>query len=261
MSWGAVAAVGASVVGGMISSDAAGSAADAQAGSAAASDATQRYMYDTTRADNQQFLQTGQQANKQLATLLGLSGDSTNRLYGSLNKQFTAQDMYADPIYASGFETALRNGNQGINRLAAAGGTLNSGATLKALSRFGAETANNYGNDAFNRFNTNQTNQYNRLAGVSGAGQTSANTIGAAGSNAANVISNNATSLGNARAASAIGTGNAINGGISNALSSYQNNQLMNRLFGGTNSVTPTIYGTNALNAPASSMSWNTLVP
>jgi hypothetical protein len=96
-----------------MSSNAAGDAADAQAQSAAQSDATQRYQYDTTRADNAPFRETGLAANNKLTELMN---------GGSFARRFTSADMNADPVYQSGLQFGLDQGTQGINRQAAAGG-------------------------------------------------------------------------------------------------------------------------------------------
>lgn len=66
-------AVGATLVGGVASANAAGKAADAQAEGANNANDTQRYMYDTTRADNAPFLANGTAASNRLAYLMGLS--------------------------------------------------------------------------------------------------------------------------------------------------------------------------------------------
>lgn len=68
----AAAVVGSAVVGGVMQSNAAGKAADAQSSAAAQADATQRYQYDQTRADNAPFRNSGVAANNQLSKLLGL---------------------------------------------------------------------------------------------------------------------------------------------------------------------------------------------
>jgi len=70
---------GASVVGGLIAADSAGDALQSQEAGAARSDATQRYQYDTTRADNAPFRQTGVAANTRLAQLMGLGGGAMTR--------------------------------------------------------------------------------------------------------------------------------------------------------------------------------------
>ena len=66
MTWVAAAIGGSALLGAWSSNKAAG----AQADSAAASDATQRYMYDQTRADNAPFRETGLAANNALAAMM-----------------------------------------------------------------------------------------------------------------------------------------------------------------------------------------------
>lgn len=69
MSWGAVA--GAAV--GLVGSSMAGDASDAQAGAAAQTDATNRYIFDEQKKLQEPFRQTGLNANNRLAYLMGLS--------------------------------------------------------------------------------------------------------------------------------------------------------------------------------------------
>ena len=210
MAWGIVASVGVGLVGAGMASDAAGNAADAQSASAAQSDATQRYQYDTTRADNAPFRETGLQANNQLASLMNS---------GQFSRKFTTADMNADPVYQSGLQFGLSEGTKGINRQAAAGGSMLSGATLKALTRFGNDYGSTKANESYNRFNTDQNSQYNKLAGLSGAGQQATNQVSAAGQNMANNISASQQGVGNARGSAYLSQGNswqnAINGGVS----------------------------------------------
>ena len=227
--WDALISAGGSILGGLLGANAAGNAANTQAQSAAQSDATQRYMYDTTRADNAPFLQNGQAGSNRLAQLLGLSGNTGSADYGSLNRKFNANDLANDAVYNSGLQFGLDEGTKGINNQAAANGGLLSGATLKALTRYGNDYGTTKANDAYNRYNTDQTNQYNRLAGISGAGQQAASQVGSAGANYGNNVSNTAMSLGNARAASGIAQSNAISGGINGAVNGYNQNQLMSK--------------------------------
>lgn len=169
-----------------------------------------------------QALQAAQQA--------ALPGAQADPNYGSLTRNFTDADIDADPVYQRTFQTALNNGNQAVNRLAAAGGGLNSGATLKALTKFGADTANTYAGGAYDRFNNNNTQIYNRLAGISGSGQTAVNTMSQSGQQNAATVGNNLIGIGNARAAASVGAGNAINSGIGSVSNFYQQNQLLNSL-------------------------------
>lgn len=313
MSGVATAIAGSAILGAVVSSNAAGKAASAQENAANQADATQRYQYDTTRADNAPFRESGVAANNRLSYLLGLSStggptsgnslagqrlvdtssgvpqynvelygnnsayrdawdeiakghygaygkdynqfsDSNdieralrsrlqNQLtqdnqalqndsaHGSLLRNFSADDLNADPVYQSGLQFGLDEGTKGINRMAAASGNSLSGATLKALTRFGNDYGSTKANESFNRFNVNRDSTYNKLAGLSGAGQQSTNQVSAAGQNMANNVSQNQIGVGNARAASAIGQANGINNSLSQGYNMYQQTQLMNNLF------------------------------
>lgn len=150
--------------------------------------------------------------------------------YGSLTRNFSQQDLDNDVIYQNTHQYAQDQGNLGVNRLAAASGSQLSGATLKALQRSGANIANQYGNESFNRSNVEKTNTYNRLAGLSGAGQQATNQVASAGQNMANQVSNNQTALGNARGASAIAQGNAWSNALSSGVNAYQQQNYLNSL-------------------------------
>lgn len=212
---------GSSVLSGLLGSNAASKAAQAQADAANNANATQLAMYNQTRADNAPFRQTGLDANSKLASLMAS---------GQFDKKFTAQDMAADPVYNSGLQFGLDQGTQGINRQAAAGGSFLSGATLKALTKYGNDYASTKANDAYNRFNTDQANQYNRYAGLSGAGQQATNQVSNAGQNMANQVSNNQVGAGNAQASGYMGQANAVSGAIGQAYNNYNQNQLLNLL-------------------------------
>ncbi len=312
-----IGAVAGPVIGGLMGSDSAGDAAAAQQQAAAQSDATQRYFYDTTRADNAPFRETGLAANNRLAQLMGLSGgsgktreqlraellgsytrngsgggsanalmgqpaaqrtpvyspfrqgnsddgnwggeiigytdggsggsyidesglnsevdrqfaDQTARqqaaerdpAFGSLMRNFTMADRDADPVYQSGLQFGLSEGTKGINRQAAASGSMLSGATLKALTRFGNDYGSTKANESYNRFNNNQTQQYNRLAGISGAGQQATNQVSAAGQNAGNQISASQQGAGNARASGYLAQGNAMQNAVNGGISAWNN--------------------------------------
>lgn len=78
MGFGAVAGV----AGALISSSASGDAADAQASAAAATDATNRYIFDEQKKMQEPFRNVGVQANNRLAYLLGLDTGAANDPYG-----------------------------------------------------------------------------------------------------------------------------------------------------------------------------------
>lgn len=267
------------IVGGLLGADASNSAANTQADaadrSAQATLQAQRetndlnkYMYDTSRGDQLPFLQTGQAANAELAQLLGIGPNTSGRGdYGYLRDQFNMNDLQKDVPYQLGYQNALDQGLLGVNRLAAASGSLNSGATLKALQDRAANVANQYAGDAYNRYEQRAANTYNRLAGLSGAGQTTANSLANSGSNyansnanasmgTANALSNIYTGAANSRAASGIAGANSLAGGLNSVSNYYQTQNLLSSLAGGNKGGSSAIYGNNDLSQPLSAFNW-----
>lgn len=174
-----------------------------------------------------------QQAQAQQGAQQTAQGDPA---YGSLMRDFSATDLNADPVYQSGLQFGLDEGTKGLSRMASANGGRDSGALLKALTRFGNDYGSTKANDSYNRFSNNKLSKFNMLSGVAGTGQAATNQISAAGQNMANNVSQNQLAAGNSRAAGYIGQSNAVNNGISQGYNMYQSNQLMEKLF-------PTKYG------------------
>lgn len=148
--------------------------------------------------------------------------------YGSLLRNFSAADMQADPVYQSGLQFGLTEGQKGIDRAFAARGGVLSGAAAKAMARFGNDYASTKANESYNRFNNNQTQIYNRLAGISGTGQNAATQIATQGAQVANSIGQNTIGAGNARASGYISGANALTGAIGQGYNIWQQNQMMN---------------------------------
>lgn len=169
-------------------------------------------------------------------TPLDTAAATADPAYGSFTKKFTVDDLNNDVPYQQGFKYALDQGQLGVNRLAAASGSLNSGSTLKALQDRAANVANQYAGDAYNRWNNDKNTQYNMLAGLSGAGQTASNAVASSGANAANAISNTQTGVGNSRAASSIAGANGLTGGLNSISNYYQTQNLLSKLGGTQNS-------------------------
>lgn len=164
-------------------------------------------------------------------------GDSN---FGSLLKRFSESDLEADPVYQSGLQFGLDQGTGAINARATQMGGYDSGATLKALTRYANDYGSTKANESYNRFNTDQGNIYNRLAGVSGSGQTATNQVQAAGTNMANNVSNLAVNAGDARAAGVVGQANAWGGALKSGVGAYQNyqdNEYLKKLLSGGGSV------------------------
>jgi hypothetical protein len=197
MSWAAVIAGGAALVGGAMSSNASKKAAKAQAASADAASQIQWDMYDQTRQDLDPYKQAGTTSLSQMMDQMGANG--------YFNKNYTGQDLYNDPSY----QFRLQQGQDAIQSSAAAQGGLLSGATLKALQNFGQQSASQEYGNAYNRFNADQTNRYNRLSDISGRGQNAAAQVGNAGMQTGQAVANNTMAGANAQAAGIIGSNNA----------------------------------------------------
>lgn len=143
-------------------------ALDAQRRAAGDANQTMWNMYQQQRQDMEPWRAAGAGA------LTGLQGDFM-------------KDWKKDPAY----QFQLNEGNKAINAAASARGLGNSGATLKALTKYGQDYANTAYDQAYNR-------QYNRLSSLAGLG-----------SNAASTNASNAGQYGQGVAANYIGLGNA----------------------------------------------------
>ncbi len=131
-----------------------------------------------------------------------------------------------------GYQFQLQQGQDSVNALAGARGGLNSGATLQALSTFNQGLANQeYGN------------YLSRLMGMAGSGQSAAGMQANASTNAASGVSNALGNLGNAQSAGTIGVGNAISGGINNAIGMWNYQNAMRPSGGNMFGLTPSFGG------------------
>jgi hypothetical protein len=149
--------------------------------------------------------------------------------YGSLLKNFTGEDLENEP----GYQFGLQQGQQQLDRRAAAGGNYFSGAALKGAARFGNDYASTKFGDAFNRDSANKTRIYNFLSGGASLGQNAAAQTGNAGQVMAQQVGANTMGAANAAGAAGIAGANAISGGLNNMAGMYQQNQLINRVTSG----------------------------
>lgn len=171
-----------------------GSAAvQAQTDAASAANQTQWNMYNQTRSDLQPYNQAGTQA---LNTLQGS--------LGSLTKSYNPSDLQNDP----GYQFQMKQGLNALQNSAAARGNLNSGATLKAITQYGQNYAQNAYQNALTNYNNDRSMKYNMLSGLVTTGQNAAAQTGSAGTNLANQVSANQVGIGNAQASSIIGQQN-----------------------------------------------------
>lgn len=130
-------------------------------------------LFTENKDRNAPFLNAGTGAVNELAYLEGVGGsaqDGATGAQGSLNTPFTYQDLYKDPSY----DFRLNQGLNSLQASAAARGTLNSGAGLKAVNNYAQDYASQEYQNAFNRYQTQNQNVYSRLAGLAGIGQNAA---------------------------------------------------------------------------------------
>lgn len=150
---------------------------------------------------NQTMEQPWQQAGMNgLATLQSSMPD--------LTRQFTANDYHQSP----GFQFQLDQGNQAIQRSAAAKGLLGSTGTLKSLDSYSQGLANQDFQQAVNNFTNNQQQRFGMLSGLTNYGQEANRQLSGAGQNYANQVGQNYMGLGNATASADIGSANRMSG-------------------------------------------------
>jgi len=200
MPWSFIIPAAASLIGGMMSSDAASDASDSANAQSQKGLDLQKQMFDESVKRQEPFLQKGTEFFNRLAALHS-HPETGNEM------------MKMDPGY--GFR--LSEGLKSLDRQAAARGGLISGAALKAAQRYGQDYASNeFGN------------AYNRLAALANTGPRAAGVLTDLGTNYANnaqgVYNNMGMNSGNARLASGSAYGNAL-GGIGNQLGRWYQTQ------------------------------------
>ena len=232
--WVAGAVVGSSLIGASASRSAAGT----QAAAAEQGTAAQERMFERQVQLQEPWRKAGEAALNKLIPLTDY-------------QKFGMSQFQADPGYAF----RLSEGQKALERSAAARGGLLSGATGKALTRYGQEMGSQEYQNAFNRYQAERAAQLQPLQSLAGVGQTSANTLtnaaGQLGSNIAEGIGSAAA----ARASGYVGGANALTSGLGtylnysqgqNMLNALQNQRLVNQ-YGAGNVYTPSGGGSTNL--------------
>lgn len=176
----------ATIGGAVIGANAAGDAADKQTAASNYATDVQHQQYEQTRKDLEPWRRTGEGALSKLGS-------------PDYMRDFTVSDFSAgmDP----GYQFRMQEGQKAIERSAAARGGLNSGGTMKAISRYGQDYASNEYQNAYNRFNADRDRRFNRLSSLAGLGQTANSQTGQAGMNYATQAGQNAMGAANAQGA------------------------------------------------------------
>lgn len=210
---------GASLAGGLISSNATTRAANTAASAQDRATQLQYDMFNRNKADVQPWVNTGKLSLDQLSTFMGLpGGNSTDPNFGSLTRQFGMSDFQADP----GYQFRLQQGADMIKNQASALGGVNSGATLKSLSDYAQGQASSEYQNAYNRWNTTLNNIFSRLSGVAGTGANAAMGIAGIGTTVAGQAGANTANAGQLLGAGQLGSANALSAAITNAAPNIQ---------------------------------------
>lgn len=198
MSWIAAATIGSAVVGGI----SANKAAKAQEKAGDKDLALQREIYESSTERFAPFL-----------------GGGTNAMNALMFEQGIGErpEGYEGITTSPAAQFAMEQGRDTIEAGAAGRGNLFSGASLQSLESMRQGVAAQ-----------DRDNQLNRLSFLANMGQSSAGMQAQAGQNFGVSSSNALAGIGNAQAAGAIGVGNAVQGGINNALQLYQYGQGQN---------------------------------
>ena len=218
----ALIGAGGAIVGGMISGNAAKSAAGTQAAAARDAADVQRQMFERQVELQEPWRKAGEQALNKLIPLTDYT-------------PFSMAQFQADPGY--GFR--MSEGMKALERSAAARGGLLSGATLKGVQRFGQDLASQEYTNAFNRYQTERAARLQPLQSLAGVGQTTAQQLGQAGQTMASNVGEALTSGAAARASGYVGQANALTGALGGAANAYMQGQMLNRLMPVQSAVAP----------------------
>lgn len=216
--WAAAAVAGATVVSGVLSSNASRDAANTQAGAADRATAAQGVALERQIELNKPFYDVGVNAVNNL---------SSQKAYTP-----TAFNYSADPGYAF----RLKEGMNAMNATAAARGGLISGNALKAGQAYGQDMGSQEYQNAYSRYLTNNaqslqaynTNTANNQF-LANLGQSSANNQANAIGNFGNSAAANTIGAGNALAAGSVGSANAYSNAVGQGIGQYNFNSMLNR--------------------------------
>jgi hypothetical protein len=225
---------GGSIISSIFGSNAATKASQAQVAEEEKALQFQQQEYSDQKANQAPFIQGGQSS---LATLMA---DLSNGTFGAGSlgpvPTFTAPTL-ADARNTPGYQFTQEQGEQGIERGAAAAGGAVTGGTLKALTAYDSNLADTTYNQIFNNalssygaalssYQTKgqaQQQAFNQLFAPVQLGESAAANAGATGAQAASTIGNTLGQIGNAQASGIVGSTNAITGGITNATGAISN--------------------------------------
>ncbi len=208
---GGALAAGGGIVSGLIGSNAAQSASQAQLQAAQLASQTQLGIFNQTQQNLAPYNQAGQSALSQLAALFGLGPGGSGPNAGTAAAATSALTKYP------GYQFGLQQGNLAQQQSAASQGLLLSGSQLQAAQTFGQNYAMQ---NAWNPY----VSQLNTTAGL---GENAAAGLGQIGANTGANVAQTQLAAGQAQASGIVGSANALTGGINSGIYSGLNSALM----------------------------------
>ena len=192
-----------------------------------------KQIYDEQKAQQAPYLQQGQAAIGKLGSLMGGTDPfesylQKTGLQGGLDAYLKQKGVSNYGFLNSPqYQFLQKQGQQALDRSAAARGMGYSGAQMKAAQQFGQGLASQQYDKEYSRASDEFSNYYNRLAALAQGGQQAVQATGNQGAQYAQnaggtlgslstQLQNNIGQLGNARASGYIGQANAITGGLQN---------------------------------------------
>ncbi|MEJ0093830.1 MAG: hypothetical protein WDN46_10410 [Methylocella sp.] len=192
----------------LIGSNAAQQASQQQIQASELAQQTENNLLQQTTKETAPFRQAGVGAVDQLSNIFGIPFASSNiggvSMPGSAGGQSAINAAMANFTNTPNFQFAFDQGEQALDRSAAASGQLLSGGQLKAAQQFGQGLASQqFGN------------YFNQLLSLAGLGQTATGQQVGANTGVANSLAGLQTGAGTAAASGTVGSANALSGGLS----------------------------------------------
>jgi hypothetical protein len=212
----ATIAAGGAIAASSISSSAAKKVAGQAQQTAAANNQLQTDIYGQNKAELDPYAQRGNTAGSYIQSLLGLDG--------SPEAKAKADAAFQQYLGSTGYQFALDQGTRAATSGAAARGSLQSGATMRALAQYGQGLAAQRFQGFLGNVQTQQDTGLRAASALAGVGQGYASSV-SANNNAALDASGNATLTGAANTTSAVtGLANIAAGALGQ--SSYRPNSV-----------------------------------
>lgn len=205
-----LAIVGAAGVGAAASASASSKASKAATNAANTNNALQREIYGQNKAALSPFMSAGGPATQAIQALLGLGGDKA-----------ATETAFNNWRGATGYQDQFAEGQRSVTGALGNRGLLDSGAALKALTKYGhAQSSQSLG-------------QYmGLLANQQQVGLGAASALAGVGQNFANSVSINNNQAANAVGNAALSNANSINSILQSGLSAYGYSQGMGSSYG-----------------------------